>query len=65
MKALEARESINTTDNRPRPATVFTDSRIALDSLQNAKNHDYLIEEIRKRASILEGSEWKTEFSRG
>jgi len=39
IKSLEAIESINTTDNSPRTATVFTDSRITLDSLQNANNH--------------------------
>jgi hypothetical protein len=59
IKALEAIESINATDNSPLTVTVFTDSRITLDSLQNANNHAYLIEEIRKRVSILEGSEWK------
>jgi len=30
-------------------ATVFTDSRITLDSLYKANNHAYLIEEIRKK----------------
>jgi len=63
IKALEAEESINTTDKSPRTATIFTDSIITLDSLQNANNHAYLVEEIRKRVSTLEGSEWKIEFS--
>jgi ribonuclease HI len=61
IKALEAIESIIATDNSPRTATVFTDSRITLDSPQNA-NNAYLIEEIRKRVYILEGSELKIEF---
>ena len=63
IKTLETMESINTTDNSPRTPTVFTDSRITLDSLHNANNHAYLIEEIRKRLSRLEGPKWKTEFS--
>jgi ribonuclease HI len=63
IKALEAIGSLNTTESNPRTATIFTDSRITLDSLQNANNHAYLIEEIRKRVAILERSEWKIEFS--
>ena len=59
IKALETKESINTLDNSSRIATVFTDSRITLDSLHNANNHAYLIEEIRKRLSTLEDSKWK------
>jgi hypothetical protein len=49
IKSLEAIESIKFTDNSPRTTTVFTDSRITLDSLQNANNHAYLIEEMRKK----------------
>jgi ribonuclease HI len=49
IKALEAIELINTMDNSRHTATVFTDSRITLDSLQNVNNHAYLIEEIRKK----------------
>ena len=53
-KALEIIESIDISENRPRTVTIFTDSKITLDSLMNVNNHDYLIEEIRKRISILE-----------
>jgi ribonuclease HI len=63
IKALEAIGSLNNTEINPRTATIFTGSRITLDSLQNANNHAYLIEEIRKRVAILESSEWKIEFS--
>jgi len=62
IKALERIESINTIDNSPCTGTVFTDSRITLDSLHNTNNHAYLIEEIRKRLSRLEGTKWKIEF---
>jgi ribonuclease HI len=61
IKALEAIESIDTTENSPR-TTIFTD-RITLDSLQNSNKHKYLIEEIRKRVATLQGSKWKVEFS--
>jgi len=63
MKALQAIESIHTTDINTRTATIFTNSKITLDSLQNASNHAYLIEEIRKRVAILENCKWKIEFS--
>jgi ribonuclease HI len=63
VKALEAIGSIHTSEINPRTATIFTDSRITLDSLQKANNHTYILEEIRKRVAILESSEWKIEFS--
>jgi ribonuclease HI len=62
-KALEVIESIDISDNSPRTVTIFTDSRITLDSLKNVNNHGYLIEEIRKRVSILERFNWTIEFS--
>jgi ribonuclease HI len=42
---------------------IFTDSRIAMDSLKNVSNPSYLIEEIRKRIFILERTNWAVEFS--
>ena len=62
IKALETIESINTLDNSSRTATVYTESRITLDSLHNANNHAYRIEEIR-RLSRLKDTKWKMEFS--
>ena len=50
-------------DINTRTATIITDSKITLDWLQNANNHAYLIEEIRKRVAILESYEWKIELS--
>ena len=63
IKALEAIGSIHTMYINPSTATIFTESKITLDSLQNANNHAYLTEEIRKRVAILESSKWKIEFS--
>ena len=62
-KAVEVRESIDILENSPRTVTMFTDSRITLDSLKNVNNHGYLIEEIRKGVSILERVNWMIEFS--
>ena len=50
-------------DNIPRSATVHTDSRITLQSLQNKNNHNYLIEEIRKLAITLGKSNWTIKFT--
>ena len=63
IKTLEARGSIHTTDINTLTATIFADSKITLDSLHNAKNHAYLIEEIRNRVAILESSKWKIALS--
>jgi ribonuclease HI len=62
-KALEVIESIDISETGPCTVTIFTDSRIALDSLKNVSNHDYLIEEIGKRIFILERLNWTIEFS--
>jgi len=57
-KALEAIETIDIEENSPRTVAIITDSRIALDSIKNVNNHSYQIEEIRKRLSKLERSNW-------
>jgi ribonuclease HI len=62
-KALEVIESIHISEKSPRTVTIFTDSRITLDSLKNVNNHGYLIEEIRKRVSLLERFNVTIEFS--
>jgi len=64
LKALEVIESIENTDNSSRTATIFTDSRISIDSLKNANNHICLVEESRKKISTLERANWAIEFSR-
>jgi len=58
VKALEAIEKIHMKDTIQRCATVNTDSSITLQSLQNANNHNYLIEEIRKLAITLGKINW-------
>jgi ribonuclease HI len=63
INALEAVATLNIPENSPRTAMIYTDSRITLDSLQDHKNHAYLIEEIRKRAATLQESNWKIKFT--
>jgi len=63
IKALETIEKSLINDNIPRAVTVNTDNRITLQSLKNTKNHNYLIEEIRKKAITLEKRNWTTIFS--
>jgi len=60
---LEKLEGINKQSINPLSTTMFTDSRITLDSLQNYKNHGYLVEEIRKKVANLERNGWQTRFS--
>jgi len=62
-KALEAIETIDIEENSPRTQAIITDSRIALDSIKNVNNPSYLIDEIRKRLSKLERSNWTVAFS--
>ena len=50
-------------DNKPRKIALYTDSRITIDSLKNASNHNYLIEEIRNRLINLRSAKWTIEFS--
>ena len=44
-KALEVTDAIDIAENSPRTIAIFTDNRIAIDSLQNVNNHSYLIED--------------------
>ena len=41
---------------------THTNNRINLQSLNNTKNHNYLIEEIRKTSIALEKHNWKITF---
>ena len=48
--------------NEHRPAVIYTDSKITLDSIRSPKNHNHLVEEIRKGAVALNKENWKIEF---
>ena len=55
VKASEAIENIHIKDSRT--ATIYTDSRVTIQSLKNHRNHKNLIEETRKKAIALEKQE--------
>jgi ribonuclease HI len=63
VKALEMIHELNIEENTPRTIGIFTDSRITTDSLKDATNHSFLIEEIRKRIINLERTNWTIEFA--
>jgi ribonuclease HI len=63
INALEAVAALKVPANSPRTARVHTDRRITLDSLQNHRNHAYLIEEIRKRVATLQEANWAINIS--
>jgi ribonuclease HI len=49
VKALEVIEMQEVKNNEPGRAVIYTDSKITLDSIIYAKNHEHLVEEIWKR----------------
>jgi ribonuclease HI len=54
VKALEVLETQQVNNNEHRKAVIYTDSKITLDSIRSTKNHNLLVEEIRRRAVTLE-----------
>jgi len=54
VKALQAIETIKINKSIPRTVIIHTDSRITLESLENKKNRNHLIEKIRKETTTLE-----------
>jgi ribonuclease HI len=59
LRALEYTENLQTED---KTATVYTDSRMTLDSLKNSKIHTFLIEEIRRKLTQMEKINWKIQL---
>jgi ribonuclease HI len=53
-------ENIQTTDSI---ATIYTDSQIAYDKLQNSNTQTYIIEEIRRKLTEMKKSRWKITLS--
>ena len=53
VKALEVIEMQQVKQNEHGTAVIYTDSRITLDAIRSAKNHNHLVEEISKRAVTL------------
>ncbi|KAJ4430831.1 hypothetical protein ANN_19422 [Periplaneta americana] len=63
LKALHIVNDLQLQHNTPKTASLYTDSKITLDSLQNSRNHNSLIEEIRKELTSLRGTGWIITFS--
>ena len=63
LKVLETIESMNSHNINPRTVTIFTDSRVSLDSLQNPNNHAHLVQEIKNKVTSMARDKWKIKFS--
>ena len=63
VKALEEIERTTQIPRNQRTAIIYTDSRITIDSLTNSRTHNRLIEEIRKKVTILERLSWTINLS--
>jgi ribonuclease HI len=62
VKALEALDTQTANHNAHKTAVIYTDSKITMDLIRSAKNHNYLVEEIRKRPVNLNKNNWRIEF---
>jgi len=62
LKALEVIEMQQVKNYEPGRAVIYTDSKITLDSIISAKNHEHLVEEIRKRTVTLNKKNWEIKF---
>ena len=63
LAILKALENIQNMDTDDKTVKVYTDSRIALESLKKRKSHKHLIEKIRRKVIELERQNWKIEFN--
>jgi len=63
IKALHALETIKLSNNTPPTVKIFTDRKITLFTLKNPQNRTHLIEEIRKKTTVLEKEDWFIEFT--
>jgi ribonuclease HI len=62
-KALEAIGKIDIAEGTPLTATIFIDSRVSTESINNNRNHNHLIEDIRKKMTSLERANWNIKIS--
>ena len=63
LAILKTLENMQYLDTDERTVQIITDSRIALESLKNRKNHTHLIGQIRKKITELENYKWTIEFN--
>jgi ribonuclease HI len=53
VQALEVIEMQQVKNNEPGRAVIYTDGKMTLGSIISAKNHEHLVEEIRKSTVTL------------
>jgi len=63
LAIFKALENIQNMDTNDKTVQIYTDSRIALESLKNRKSHKQLIEKIKRKVTELERKNWKIEFN--
>ena len=64
VKALKKKlRKMRTTQRSHRTAAIHTDSRITLEAIANPRNHQSLVESIRKEIRTLEEDEWIVHFT--
>jgi len=62
VKALTKLSSMHTIQGNQRTTVIHTDSRITLEAIANPKNHQSLVESIRKEIRTLEEDGWIVHF---
>ena len=62
MATLKALQHTVNTHAEVKTATVYTDSRMTLDSLKNTNIHTTLVEEIRQQLTEMKKMQWYIEF---
>ena len=60
---MEALENTNIRNSRRRIVTIYTDSKVTIQSIKNYRNHKSLLEKIRKKAIELEKKEWSIQIT--
>ena len=63
VKALEKLWDFRHIRGLQRSAAVHTDSKITLDAIANPRNHQHLVEQIRKGVRSLEKENWSIHFA--
>jgi ribonuclease HI len=62
IKGIEAVKDINITEDTPRTAEIYKDSRIHIHSITNTSNHNNLVEEIRKLTLQMQRDNFELRF---
>jgi ribonuclease HI len=62
LQVMETIVLINSNIVNPHTVTIFTDSRVSLDSFHDPNNHAYLVTEMRKKLTSMVTAKWKIKF---